>query len=148
MFTVTRTAKPVVNYLLGHIMNAKIKYPSDKEPLFKSYYRRFLVLVASGITAISCVGCVSGALADSLPRYFILLGPLVILVFVAAVLVFNVHFRSLRKKDGVEDAEWRAYLFRQPIRLHAAFIGVAILCVMFVAFKCIRYVYPGIVHGT
>ena len=111
---------------------------SDKSTILKSYYRRFLIFVSSALAALMTAGSVCGMF---LSRKLVFFAPLAVLGVLVATIVFNAHFRSIRKKDGVEDAEWRAYFYRQPIQLHVFFITVALLLAMFVVFKCLRYLF-------
>jgi hypothetical protein len=136
-------------WTLGDIMHPQNTYPSDKEQLLKSYFRRFLVFMDSCLAALMCVVGATGALL-SYSRLFAISVPVALAALVVALSVFSGRLRSFRKRDGVEDAEWRAYLFRQPIILHAIlhtfYICVVLLIAMFAVFKCIQYFYPGIVH--
>jgi len=129
------------------IMNDKIKFPSGKEQLLKGYYRRYLVFMTSCFSTMAFASCVGVALLP-FSRKFIILAPLVVLVFLGALFVFSIHFRSILKKDGVDGLEWMAYALRQPYRVHVLFILAAILIVMFVAIKCAQHFYPRMLHAA
>lgn len=118
-----------------------------KEKLLKSYYRRILVFLASYMTVVCVVAGLTGAFSDFIPRkYSAILDLVAVFIFPGALFVFGIHFRSNRRKDGVGDAEWRNYFFRQPFVLHALSFTVALLLVIFAIFKCLLHFFPNMIR--
>jgi hypothetical protein len=128
-------------------MHTKNPNPSDKEQILKNCYRQYLVFMCFFLGAIVFAAGASGA-SSSHSHFFDLLGLLLIVALAVAAFIFRRHIRSLFKKNGIEDADWFAYFFRQPFKLHALIIGVSSFVAMFAVFKCMHYFFSHVVHAS
>ena len=81
----------------------------NKEALLKRCYRRFQVVLGVGITALTVLCLLIPAYMGS--------HAWVVLPFLGYFIGFALWDRSRRRRDGIQNSEWQAYLWRQPMMI-------------------------------